>query len=154
MSENLVKKAFEIVKSFDNTEPEQYQVLVALAPYLPQELIPEALELVEGMESEIRRSFVLKAIAPYLAKVPTDCGDCKCDDSGCDFKDDEEFDFECGDDEFPTEFDRDTGLLYDNVQDAIDSLTTVLRNHQLDFEDVGVYTELLRQLYVVLQTLG
>ncbi len=86
--------------------------------------------------------------------LPTDCGDCECDDLGCDFEDGEELDFECEDDEFPTEFDLDTGLLYDNVQDTIDSLTTVLRNHQLDSEEVDIYSELLRQLYVVFQTLG
>jgi hypothetical protein len=83
--------------------------------------------------------------------LPTDCGDCECDDLGCDFKDDEESDFEC---KFPTEFDLNTGLLYDNVQNTIDSLTTVLRNHQLEYEEVDVYSELLRQLYVVFQTLG
>lgn len=68
MSENLMKKALEIVKNI-GTEADRYKGFVALVPYLPEELIPEALELVEGFKSDIYRCFALKALVPNLAKV-------------------------------------------------------------------------------------
>ncbi len=70
-----MRKALEIVKSFD-TEAERSQGLVALAPNLPPELIPEAIELAEGIKKEdlrfhalvaLRVTLPLKALAPYLA---------------------------------------------------------------------------------------
>ncbi len=68
MSENLMWKAFEIVKSFDR-ESERYAGFLAIAPYLPEELLPEALELVKGLKYDIQRCYALQALAPSLAKV-------------------------------------------------------------------------------------
>lgn len=63
--ESFMTEAMRAVKAHEESENLQANMLAALAPRLPKEFMPEALEIVRTMSDEVRAKLLI-ALSPYL----------------------------------------------------------------------------------------